>query len=236
MGDQQRNNKQEWKVIPFATKYSISNDGVLIRNQNKRVRVPDKDKDGYHKYRLPLDSGISKNFFAHRLVAMLFIPMEDGKDQVNHLNGIKNDNRVENLEWTTSSGNRQHAFDTKIQKPVSGELHGNSILTSDLAVNIARRYSGGESAVTIAKSLKLRLSQVSDVVRGKCWLLETKDYLPDIPIPSRISDDDVRLMIEKFSQGASRKEVHRELGISYHIVNLVYIKRTRLHIVEEYDW
>lgn len=78
-----------------------------LRYKGKLIKG-EVDKYGYKKVDLRLNQTHSKRT-VHRLVAIAFIPNPDNKDQVNHKNCIKTDNRVENLEWCSMYENRNHA-------------------------------------------------------------------------------------------------------------------------------
>lgn len=103
-----------WKTIIEYPNYEVSSEGRIRNTKTGRVLKFGKTKTGYLQVVLYKDRK-AKYFKVHRLVASIFIPNPENKPQVNHINGIKTDNRVENLEWSTNSENQKHAYRTGLK-------------------------------------------------------------------------------------------------------------------------
>jgi hypothetical protein len=92
-----------------------------LRKLKEKIRKPVTDNYGYIVIDL-YKEGKGKLYKVHRLVGVAFIPNEEDKKFINHKNGIKNDNNVNNLEWCTHSENQIHAFKNGLKKPqINGE-------------------------------------------------------------------------------------------------------------------
>jgi hypothetical protein len=103
-------NSEIWKFVP-NTNHEISSFGRFRNRTTRRILKGQYNDWGYKRYRTTVNYK-KFNVSEHRMVAEAFIPNPENKPTVNHINGIKDDNRIENLEWATQSENNRHAYRT----------------------------------------------------------------------------------------------------------------------------
>lgn len=105
-----------WKDIPgYEGYYIVSSLGRVYSVKKKLLKVPWLTQRGYHEIALYRNTD-RKVWKVHRIVAVAFIPNPNHKPQVNHLDGNKINNRLDNLEWVTAKENVIHAFATGLMK------------------------------------------------------------------------------------------------------------------------
>lgn len=136
-----------WKDIPeYEGLYQISNLGNVRSQHSNRMngQKPGKllkialMKNGYMSLELRM-SDTNKRHLVHRLIAEAFILNPDNKPVVNHINGIKTDNRIENLEWCTQSENVRHAIDTGLRGTSFGPPKGTKPWNTDKTLSKEHR-------------------------------------------------------------------------------------------------
>ncbi len=154
-----------WKEIDgFDGQYLISNLGRVKSIKSNKILSYSKHSRGYLKVCLSF-CGKSKKYYAHRLVAQAFIPNPDNKREVNHINGIKTDNSVKNLEWVTSKENNAHAVFTGLNTGFKNiQIY---VRKKVLCVDTGVIYS---SATEASKKLNLNRSAIAHQIArgGKC--------------------------------------------------------------------
>lgn len=154
--------------------YSVTTDGRVYSHPRMRISghkingkylTQSPDERGYLRVNLFKD-GSYKTVKIHRLVAEAFIPNPDRKPEVNHLDGDKSNNRVENLEWSTGLENLRHAFQIGL-KTNKGASNPRAKLTSLQVKDILS--ATGLSQRALAKLYGVSQAQICTIRQGKSW-------------------------------------------------------------------
>lgn len=162
--------------------YWVTRNGSVIttnwRNAGKvRFVLPAIDKKGYSRVGLMV-SGRLCTFKVHRLVATAYLPNPHNKPQVNHIDGNKSNNSIENLQWVTGSENMKHAIRSGLVKmcspvnkvPKKGELNGCHKLTEKDVIKIRMEYQPRKvGRRDLANRYGVTESCIKDVVERRSW-------------------------------------------------------------------
>lgn len=167
-------NDEVWREIKeYEGLYWISNKGKVKNKKNVILKLR-KDKSGYLIAYLYKKRKM-KCKKVHRLVAQAFIENVENKPQVNHINGLKIDNNVENLEWVTASENVIHAFNTGLHKVKHGSEHNNArkIIQYSLDNQFIKQWGSIVEAAkyynTTIENIYSCLNKKSKTARGFKW-------------------------------------------------------------------
>ena len=152
----------------FSDTYEISNTGKVRRKGKLRERKLRLHRNGYLHVNLCKD-GKHLMCSIHRLVAITFLENTDNKKTVNHKNGDKTDNRVDNLEWATLSEQHKHAYTNGLRVAPKGEQSVRAKLTEAKVKEIRDRYDNGYTQIKLAKEYGVGQKHISRIIRGERW-------------------------------------------------------------------
>lgn len=162
-----------WKPIPCFGLYEASNFGRIRSLNYKKSKIikvltPAISTDGYLKTMLLNDNGIYKSWTVHKFVALAFYG--ESSKEINHIDGNKTNNNIDNLEYCTRSENMVHAIKLGLQLPKIGELNGMSKLTNEQVLKIREakinngRYWGRNK---LADELKISAKHLQKIANNK---------------------------------------------------------------------
>lgn len=176
---------EEWKIISSFPDYQISNFGRVETLQrklrythsvtgnehfrlsvSKLLKIQYNNVTGYKFCQLYKDKKMY-NCTIHRLVALTFVSVQEGKDFVNHIDGNKHNNIFTNLEWCTNEYNHEHA--TKTGLIAFGSRVSTSVLNENSVLAIRKMINEGFSHTKIASLFGVSRSAISLIHEGVTW-------------------------------------------------------------------
>lgn len=147
------------------TDYEIKENGDIVNKKTGKTLKPQSNNKGYG--RVFIDGKLQ---FVHRLVAQQHVPNPYNKAQVNHINGVKTDNRACNLEWVDNQENRDHAVAHGLIS--HGDDHANAKLDR-AAVAYIRRNANVDRRI-LARQFNVAVSTIADVIYYRTWKPDEK--------------------------------------------------------------
>lgn len=159
--------KFDIKEIPNYPGYYCAKDGTVFScRRGFLFELKPSDSHGYSKVRLLNEHGM-KNYFIHRAVLASWVgPREDMF--ANHKNGIKKDNRLENLEWVTPLENETHSRGV-LGKKTFGHHNGRAKLTVSDVRKIRKLWEKGQSFASIGRQFGIHETQAGRIAQRQAW-------------------------------------------------------------------
>ena len=162
-------------IPELKDRYFINEKGELFTDYGK-TQLKDCMKNGYVKNGLILKNGKPKHYFRHRLVMLCFSPREDADTlQVNHIDGDKTNNSLENLEWCTNQENRIHAVKLGLAVGLKGEENPASKLKEEQVLDLIVDLLNHVPYSTLTKKYNCSKSTISAIKNKINGTYLTKD-------------------------------------------------------------
>ena len=159
----------EWRPIADFPNYQVSDTRDVVNTVTGKQLKPIRESTGYSHVTL-CNNGQHHQTSVHRLVAQGFIPNPDNKPMVNHIDGDKSNNNIDNLEWCTQSENMHHAYRTGLQKPIPSQIESSLARSAEVRRKPVRNIDTGAEYSSIAECAKaenIQHSAVSAHLAGK---------------------------------------------------------------------
>lgn len=246
-------NRKEWKRIMINgenTDYEMNREGTLRDRNTEELIEPFQMSHpiNYFLYKIKLSNGKLTILPRHRMMAALFIPIprkyrEKGYQQenlvINHKDGVKGHDDLDNLEWCTVKENMDHAIEHGLVDYL-GENSHLATITDGEATEICELLAEGKRPKEVSEITGIGEKIVRHIYHGEAWKQLTKNYeFPEYegPKPYCYSDDIIRDVCDLIQEGKkNNREISEITGVSERYIGDIKTKKRRLDISSDYNF
>lgn len=221
------------QYIENSKGYSVSREGKTYRHGKE---IYHKTAYGYYGCRVYFLDGSSKSQGVHRWVAEAFIPNPENKPFVNHIDGVKTNNHVSNLEWVTNQENVDHAVRTGLT--TRGEVRWNAI-TDKEAIRVCELLSEGVRLCDISRETGVNYSVVKHIYNKHSWNHISDNYTFKTERKKCISDETAIWICKQLEQGVPIKDIlkiARNPLVNRNVISNIKYRRSHLHISKDFKY
>lgn len=215
--------------------YSVTEEGeVYSFKKNGYLSSKGTSGNGYQKVTL-CHEGERKDFMVHRLVAMAFIPNPCDLPQVNHKDGDKGNNKIDNLEWCTAEYNTQHAMETGLRRREVKNSYRS--LSDELVKALCEDIDNGVSNKIICESYNVKHTLVCGIRSGKFYKdISSPFNFRNIPSGNRIEEEKIHSICEDLENGLSINRTRLKNKVSFGVVKRIKSRQKYTYISKNYKW
>lgn len=211
--------------FPLNEKYMVTTSGdVYSLRSGKPYKLKYQRDISGNYYRVAIGDD---HYLVHRIVAITYLPNPDNLPQVNHKDGNKLNNCVENLEWVTVGDNQRHAYQAGLKKRPKGLLNGRQELEEDEVLYIYTELLKGTSVTSLADKFNVSTTQIIRIKKKEHWSHITAHF-PDISIKDKrqpLTEDQVIQVCEAINNGISFPEFIKNIAFDLSRYQFYDIKR-----------
>lgn len=224
-------------VVPSNPLISIDDDHNFYNTHRGNKLKPSITVAGYLAVSCQ-HNGIRKASLAHRLIAEVFIPNPENLPEVNHKDGVKTNNSLENLEWVTKSENMLHSCRT-LGKRLKSEKVWSAVLKPEQVHEICRRLEQGARNIDLAKDFGVSAREIATIRHKLTWREITEQYDLKRARPKNLAENTVRWicsMLDKGYKAHQIKKMSTNPKITVGIIQHIKKGHTFTHISKDYDF
>lgn len=216
-------------VVPNYEFAEVNDKGQIRSSLTKHIYSPYTDKDGYLRCKV-WDGEKSRGVYVHRAIALVFVPNPNQKPIVNHIDGVRNNNSIENLEWVSYEENSKHGV--MLGNFPKGQNAFRAKYKDKQIHEVCKLLAEGIGQIEVSRLTGIPVTTIHGIVIGRTWGHISEDYKIKEVSP-KATDEQAKEIISLLGMGLSDKEILAKIDhprVNRHTIGNIRLGKTFKHL------